>query len=587
MKKRSIVLSILLGSLSISASILFVINSNNKQVNQVSASITNPVSSGKFYWVTDASDLVNGDSYIIVSENGYAASDVWGNPGFLYGSNEGVINSGKGLVTLNNSPASVFGVEEVDGNYAFYTSMSVTGQFKSKVYLAYNNKTYYGDNTFENIAYFYGDRTAVDVNRTEEALWSFRYDEEEGNYLTNAKVGGDLCFTLSYAQRFCRDYGGYRAEIYREYVSSETISVDTDSNFKRDYIAGEEIDLSGLSIDFRSTNHNEVYYYDDNPKLFSFNKYAYGSILEISFMKLFDFNISLNITEVEYYASKLTTPLADYRGQYMLVCNYGRALDGDDIDEVVNVLNAESYGKIKVRHANEDDVKFVVEKNNNNLYLKNYNGQYLNMTSGIEFTSSKSYTITLKYDQGGIRIKGEDDLYLNFDTDSYKFSLGVKSISTQEPVFLYKYDLSNDVLNELDEFSEGFLNATMVCDPHGLVNNITSDIWTTQTNKFQNLSNFAQAELINKTYSSGSTSGDVVSEAVQRYDYIVSKYQLTDFINRGTAGTLQSNGASQNNKLTHNNIYNSDMTILTILIGVTSIISLSALIVLKKKRTHK
>ncbi len=586
MKRKNIILSILLGSLSISASILFALNSNNKQINQASASSSNPVAAGKFYRVTNASDLVSGGNYIIVSENGYAISDVWGNPAALYGSNEGVINSGKGLVTLNNSPASVFGVEQVGDNFAFYTSMSVTGQFKNKVYLAYNDKTYYGDNTFENIASFYGDKTGVDVDRTNEAVWSFRYDEEHGNYLTNVSKGGDLGFTFTYAQRFCRSEGAYRVEIYKEYVSGVNISALTDTKFKTDYIAGEEINLSGLSIDFRSEKHNQVYYYDTNPELFTFDKYANNSTLEVSFMKLFDFNISLNITEVEYYASQVTSPLADYRGQYMLVCDYGRVLDGDNINKSVTVLDG-LYGKVKVDHKYEDEVKFIIEKTNGNLYLKNCNGHYLAMTNGIEFTSVKSNTITLEYNQGGIRIKNEDGLYLNFDMSDSNFSLGVKSIDTQEPVFLYKYDLSNDVLNELNTFSEGFLNATMVCDPQGLVNNITSGIWTTQTNNFNNLSNFAQAELINKTYNSGSVSGDVVAEAIQRYDYIVSKYQLTDFINREASGTLQTNGASQYNKLNDIKIFSSNMTILIILVGMAPITSLFVLIVLKKKKTHK
>lgn len=588
MKRRNIILSILLGSLSISASILFAFNSNNKQINRASASSSNPVTAGKFYRVTNASDLVSGGSYIIVSENGYAITDVWGNPAALYGSNEGVINSGKGLVTLNNSPASVFGVEEVNGNYAFYTSMTVTGQYKSNVYLAYNDKTYYDDNTFENIASFYGDKTGVDVDRTYEALWSFRYDEQNGNYLTNVSKGGDLGFTFTYAQRFCRSEGAYRVEIYKEYVSEENISVLTDTDFKTDYIAGEEINLSGLSIDFRSDKHNQVYYYDTNPGLFTFDKYANSHTLEVSFMKLFDFNISLNITEVEYYASQVTSPLADYRGQYMLVGDYDWALNGYNIDENVTLYDGPN-GKVKVRSSYEDYVKFVVEKaSNNNLYLKNCNGDYLTMTNGIEFTSVRSFAITLEYDQGGIRIKGENDFYLNFDTVNYKFSLGSESTSgNQEPVFLYKYDLSNDVLNELNTFSEGFLNATMVCDPQGLVNNINSGIWNTQTNNFNNLSDFAKAELINKTYNSGSVSGDVVAEAIQRYDYIVSKYQLTDFINREAAGTLQTNGASQYNQLNDIKIFSGDTTILIILVGMALITSLFVLTVLKKKKAHK
>ena len=82
----------------------------------------------------------------------------------------------------------------------------------------------------------------------------------------------------------------------------------------------------------------------------------------------------------------------------------------------------------------------------------------------------------------------------------------------------------------IKHFANGFFNATAICDPLGNANNITDEIWN------------SQATLINKTYTYGSTDGDRVGAAMERYDYIISKYgtsTFSDFIGRIDAGTRQ------------------------------------------------
>ena len=94
----------------------------------------------------------------------------------------------------------------------------------------------------------------------------------------------------------------------------------------------------------------------------------------------------------------------------------------------------------------------------------------------------------------------------------------------------------------IKHFVNGFFNATAICDPVGNANNITDEIWNSQASAFHSLSDFAQATLINKTYTYGSTDGDSVGAAMERYDYIISKYgtsTFSDFIGRIEAGTRQ------------------------------------------------
>ncbi len=586
MKKRNIALLTLLGSLTLGASVLFAVNNNNnKTYNKASATVSNLVS-GKFARVTNANQITAGGSYIFVSDNGYALSDVWGNPGYVHGQTDGVAFGNQGFVTLYNSPASVFGVEVVDGNYAFFTSMQVTGQRLSKVYLAYNDNAY-ADN-FEAVGYFYGDRTGVaKAKRNNDAYWSFRYEENNGNYITHVGQGGDLGFTFGYAPRFCRN-ADHRVEIYKEYIDEEySIHISSDpESVKTSYSNGDEINLSNLEIGFSSPYHNGTYAYNDHRHLFSCEKYASGSgehDLEITFMNLFTFTIKINVNDAEYYATQVTSPLADYRGQYMFVTSSptDQVLKGDDFGRTPALLA--DNGKTKVNHQSEDDVKFVVEKSNGNFYIKNYEGKYLSFDGSLKYTNTKTFPMTFEYDEGGIRVKGGNTQYLNFDNYEYEFCLGGKVATNQEPVFLYKYDYSNTVVDELENFANGFLSATMVCDPQGMSNYITNGIWSAQADAFAALDPFAQAELINKSYNSGHTDGDVVAQAIERYDYIVNKYSINDFIDRIANGTLQ----NQKPNVTINNVFKNDINLVNVIVVIVATFLVTVLfysfIRLKKK----
>lgn len=582
MKKRNIALFTLLGTLSLSASIIFAVNNNKSAYTEASATVSNLIS-GKFVRVTSASELDAGGSFIFVADNGYALSDVWGNPGYVYGQTDGVAFSNQGFVALYNSPASAFGVEKVGDNYAFFTSMKVTGEFKNKVYLAYNDRQYSGE--FNAVGYFYGDRTGVATEiRGNDASWSFTYDAENGNHLTHVGQGGNLGFTFGYAPRFCRNDNDHRVEIYKEVVDAAyTISVvDGKEPTITEYSNGDEINLSGLEIDFHSSYHNGTYAYDDHRHLFSCEKYASGSgsrNLEVTFMNMFTFTVEITVNRAEYYASQVTSPLADYRGQYMLVSDYGPAFNGDDFSKVSTSPGPNN--KLKVGHSNEEEVKFIVEKEDENFYLKNYEGKYLSFQGGFNYINTKTFPVTFEYDQGGIRVKGGGQ-YLNFDNDELYFCLGGKNTENHEPVFLYKYDYTNEVVNALENFANGFISATMVCDPQGMSNNITDGIWSAQASAFGGLDPFAQAELINKAYNPGHTEDDAVAQAVERYDYIVSKYSNSDFIGRSTYGTLQ----NQKSDITINNIYKNNVDMANVII-ICSVAFLSGLLIYSFIRLKK
>ena len=600
MKYRKLLLGILLGSLSIGSGIL--LSTLNKDVNRVKATEDSPAS-GVFVKVTSKSDIHDGDRVVFVSDGGYAIEDIWGNPGYLYATTAGIKRSSKGLVTLTNSPASVFTVVEQtkDNNlyFAFRTSMKVTWQYKENVYLAINRKEF--DKTFENVAYFYGDRTAVDVSITDAALWDFNYvevdenpddwEDSTGSYITNVSEGGALSFTTQYATRFCR--GASRVDMYKMVPESESAcstSIVSQPGDK-EYFKGEEINLTGYEIEFSSSYHHATYRYVDEPYLFIFDKYASGSgddvLLEVSFMGISSRTITLTVNKQVYYSTLLNSTIYDFTGEYSLISDYGRVLSGDNITDIILVDTDDSY-KYYVGSNYENEVKFYVEKANGHYYLRTYNGNYMSFNDGISYGSVKSFYFTFEFDNTGYRIKGEDGFYLNFDIDNKRFKIGNKTATNEEPVYLYKYELDSDILNEVNEYADYFLFKTSVCDPDGMQNAITNSIWSDLSSEYNDLKAYSKVEFINKTYTYGSTSGDNVASAVERYDYVVSKYgtsTLSDFIGRINAGSLQNNYSGRINISLFNS--DTDMTsVVVVIIAISLSIVLVTSFILRRKKQH-
>lgn len=81
-------------------------------------------------------------------------------------------------------------------------------------------------------------------------------------------------------------------------------------------------------------------------------------------------------------------------------------------------------------------------------------------------------------------------------------------------------------------FGIEILEATENCDDTGAVNNVLQADWTTLANNFATLSSDVKTLIKNHV---GNPSGDILDNAIARYDFIVTKYdntQYPNFINR-------------------------------------------------------
>ena len=597
MKRKGLII----GSITLALSSLIFVKNN--EYKETAATSKNPVS-GLFYRVTNKADLASGN-IVFISGNGYAMDDVWGNPGFMHATTSGITRTDDEVfAVLGNSPASIFSIEAgtTEGSLAFKTAMNVTGQYKSNLYLAYNDNT--GKDGFSNIGYFYGqgDRTGVSTVKNADADWTLMEDRNQVDEIISYHVdstthGGGLAFTSQYADRFCR-MGSSMAYIYKEFTDSYAVTVDPLCSYRKNYKHGEEVDLSGLKVILHINEDIFEYSYNDNKDLFSFSKYAYGSGDNVNFTITFagkDFNIQLNVERVVDSAYKIGSR-KDYRGTYMLVdsqngnaFNAYSALNNPAQAKAPTQVVEDHYDRIKVKagHSNSE-IRFEISRDSEHPGFYNlisteettYMGdrKYLSLSplSMVAYADK----LLFEYDNVGVRIKSESGLYFYYDDSEQEFNTGAKS--SGYPVYLYKYDTTDAELQEVSTFVANFLDATNVCDATGEVNYVTEGIWNAQKIAFNALSVEAQGILCNTEYVHNQEVPGSINDAMNRYDYIVQKNkgpEYEDFIHRYIAGTMPEN--FQSAQMIFGKDYNPSL--LVVIVAVSSI-SLGGSFLFVKKR---
>ena len=615
MKKiKLITLSSVIASLALCA----ITALNNKKVESAEASSLK-TSTGVFTRIDNYGEIKTGMNVIFVSDEGYALDDVWGNPAFVHGTNQGVAVSNNGkLVSLDNSAATIFHVElgtetrTVDGvvenSFAFRADeMSISGQKKTNVYFAHNEEEdYSGRHDYDYVGWFKDKDIAVQQRLIKESSWFFDFETVEEwdelvrvTHIRNAKnyegnPNTELGFTHNYCERFVSDYGG-RVFIYRQFNESEYNIQVMANPTKSAYYAGENIDLSGLEIIISSPAHDHVdISYNDNPNDFSFPETAYGSgnvDLEC-YCQGFKFNIPITVTKPQYSAYK-TGQMADYRGKYMIVAFDGNvALDSTDISSKLKVTyDYEHYRYYTGSESFYEDLQFEVTKDNSGYHIRNGSNYYLDLDS-LSMTNSSTPTVYLEYSSDGVRIKNSSGKYLCYPIYGSK-TFCLDDLEYGNDVFLYKCPLTDDEESARNTFISSLLEGTDVCDAAGSQFNISSSTWSGLKTSFNTLSNAVQASLVNLSYDSSDITPRTIEAAISRYDYIYQKYHtvqeysyIEDFIGRANAGTMHEYFSSAN-IVSVNSLDNNMSAIIITVVALTSISSIGVLLVIKKRRATR
>ena len=220
-----------------------------------------------------------------------------------------------------------------------------------------------------------------------------------------------------------------------------------------------------------------------------------------------------------------------------------------------------------------------------NYYYKASNGKYLAIDSDhnlyLSDTPESIAVVDATGGNGSIKIKDHGvTLLLGFHAGSdqnnsyFKFDTEQNISLHYEKVELYKRDYkeSEEQTSAVTDFKDALIAATANCDNTGSQNNVDLDDWAGLVSKFNSMSEDAKGYFGSLTYNHNHEEKNSSKDLMDRYDYIVTKYGYTDFINRRENGTLKNNYSSQ----PVNVILNIDST-LPITIVVVSILGMSSL----------
>ena len=621
MKKiKSLILLPLLGSLTLGlVSIL-----NNKKAESVDASSMSP-SNGIFIRVDSYGDIGVGSEVIFVTDQGDALDDVWGNPAYVHGGSQGVqLSEDRSIVTLTNSKATIFHVEEgtetrtfngnTQGSYAFRADvMSISGERKTNVYFAHNEEEDYpenhGRNDYDYIGWFYGRDIAVQQRLIKESSWYLEFETEDWGggvykhvtHIRNCKnyenyPNSELGFTHRYADRFCSD-GTQDVYIYKKYNESEYSATVYQNPTKTTYNAGEKIDLSGLQILINSPLHkNVIVDYNSNKDDFNFDEYAYGDgeiYLQCTY-KYFKFAVPITVNKTEFSAYQ-PGQMVDYRGRYFITAHsgsYHRGLDSTNLDEPLNIKYDGEHDRFYTESESfYEDLQFEITKDSNNYYhVKTSDNYYLNLDD-FSLTNVSTPRILIDYSSDGVRIKNSSGQYLCFDNYGGTKRFYIGELDDTNDVFLYKCPPSESEITAENGFVKKFLEDSDVCDPAGSVFSITSSLWSGLQTSFDALPGPVQATFVNLTYNVSEIENRSKEHAMSRYDYIYQKYHssvayITDFIGRSSAGTMQPVYNEANVSLSISNNPNNTVSLITIT-ALCSVTSIGVLLIIKKRKAIK
>lgn len=188
----------------------------------------------------------------------------------------------------------------------------------------------------------------------------------------------------------------------------------------------------------------------------------------------------------------------------------------------------------------------------------------------------------LSYGYYALNISGQDRLEkVTFNNGCQPFE--PEHVSTPELVLpadknLYEHDVAawsvmTPVHDAATSYAINFLYETRNCDATGAVNNISSHKWEELGNLFNELAPDVQADLKNAT---ATLSGDLVSQAMARYVYILQKYgtvTFTNFIDR----TLPPSGIPAVRGDNKQNFY---------VLGIMAFIAVAGFFFLNRKRRY-
>ena len=623
---------VLIASLAVAAiglNVAIVAANNNAIVKEANASRSRSVT-GLYHKITDVSKLTVDKTVILVSPYQDVLQDCGGNPAYLYTTSDNVsFTDDKEYAFADNAYITELTVCQgnTSNSFAFKGSYFLGWHYGDKHYDGYIAYDYRGSGVEEGRIDYYGDDVGIGyfkdgaglrksvVDESSFTAWYGKVNpndehEEPRMHLSNVAGHGDLGFTSYYDRRFTLNVSG-GVDLYEKVTLSNAI-VET-APTKTNYKVGEKVNLTGLEVSATfSDGSNPLISYDGNKAFFQHSDVITNngeSRLYFWFARVKQLYVSISISQSDVNSIRVTEPLNDYRGTYVFAAYYDTygepehdyyyALGFQQKDSGTGIVYNMKSVDVSVNSDNAlynigtpyDSVFFDLVKVNGKYHVrKTYTDpsaiKYLGSSNGepeVFDSATDSNAMEVEYDANN------HCAFLKlYNTSTYLVLFGETfcfANTTENRVQLYKQELSSAEYESINTFVSNFHDATKVCIPDGKALNITTETWATQASAFNALTPGAQGYIAGTSYTHDQETYGSLKDIVDRYDYIISKYnQFNDFMSRTNNTSYQNNVNSSSTIINGTTNHNTQVVIVaTSLTGLTIILA----VMLLKKRKHQ
>ena len=611
MKKLRSFLVLLSSTLLVSGSIAFAFNKQeaSKDVKAANSLTTFMIR------VTDFNTLDDGDKVVLVSGDNKIFRGFGGNLGYpSYANSNTYFSSSRAELGIDNGDYYLFTLNKHGDNFSLRGNIFDNGDGPYDSLLSYCPET---DSDYTDIGQFSGDFGAHKY----KASW---YSNTRTHWsLTNNN--GNITFTNVAHSELSFTYTVYRysTNVYC-YLQDEPDLIE--------YYYNNDIDLHGMRayVTDTVTGYETFIEYNDSPNLFYMKDYQVKSGVTTYNVYLHGLKDPMEIevlapTENPHYwfeYQEQTTDTIDYRGSYLLVeqeegtryynGRYPYYEFGKENSSAVTidhgniaVENTSMLGQViilkKVQFEGLDGWHYVAK--NKAPYFEDvyYTNPYYDEIQGyydyhdfIETSSSyseKDIVYVLNNANGGLKLafKNAYGQYYDFSYYKYHNAFHFETKDEYQNARLYRFSKTEEQhLQDYNNFITKF-NNVIKCDPDGDKRYIFESQWGQLKSEFFVLDEDKQGYLANLTYNPSHETTGSLKDIINRYDYIISKYDdLEDFMDRKSVTTWQNlvNNQSQSQPTIDLKDNSQNSLVAVMIITTVSLTTLVTLVVVKKRRTR-
>ena len=354
-------------------------------------------------------------------------------------------------------------------------------------------------------------------------------------------------------------------------------------------------------------NQHTTLAYDVNPDFFAHDEYVHGSGAVQTSVSILNggtygsFNLGITVNSTNGYFYRTTSPIYDGRGKWLLTLDlgtkevddgYGGMVEVPDIRalraDVENTTTKLAEVTVVDDHINPNITTaiFTVKLIDDQFYLQYIDGNNVYYVIpddevGLDLSTTKQSPITFEYSESlhTTLIKNGAGHYLGNGG-------GLQTIGFIDgtPVSLFHLPCN---LGELSDFTASLKSLLSYCSSDGDFDYYATykTQWDAMANSFDALSDDAQAYLRNLSYNHGAEERDSLEDLIDRYDYILSKYDALDFMGRKTHGAYRQNALSM--KGLSFDAKDISFLALTLTFAGVAAASFAAVVYLKKKKANE